>query len=136
MQLAKSHTMPTAVSLHCNNKCPELCHLPTYTPTPMHTPTGGPSAHIGLFQKRIVEKLRWMSDGVYMELFALSSCLPGPTSTQVSFAIGTVRKGVLGGLLSGALFQYPGAIIMTAVGVGAAETLDVGGGGAPDRGCD
>lgn len=28
-----------------------------------------------------------------------------------------------GGLLSGALFQYPGAIIMTAVGVGAANTL-------------
>lgn len=28
-----------------------------------------------------------------------------------------------GGLMSGALFQYPGAVIMTAVGVGAANTL-------------
>lgn len=84
---------------------------------------GGPAAHIGLFQKRLVEKMRWMSHEVYMELFALGQCLPGPSSTQVSFAIGTVRKGVLGGLLSGALFQYPGAIIMTAVGVGAANAL-------------
>ncbi len=41
-------------------------------------------------------KLRWMSHAVYMELFALGSCLPGPTSTQVSFAIGTVRQGVSG----------------------------------------
>lgn len=84
---------------------------------------GGPAAHIGLFEKRLVDKMRWMSHAVYMELFALGSCLPGPTSTQVSFAIGTIRKGVLGGLLSGALFQYPGAIIMTAVGVGAAKVL-------------
>eukprot|EP00199_Chlamydomonas_sp_CCMP681_P001026 CAMPEP_0119109864 /NCGR_PEP_ID=MMETSP1180-20130426/24373_1 /TAXON_ID=3052 ORGANISM="Chlamydomonas cf sp, Strain CCMP681" /NCGR_SAMPLE_ID=MMETSP1180 /ASSEMBLY_ACC=CAM_ASM_000741 /LENGTH=522 /DNA_ID=CAMNT_0007095877 /DNA_START=95 /DNA_END=1660 /DNA_ORIENTATION=- len=84
---------------------------------------GGPAAHIGLFQKRLVEKLRWMSTEVFLELFALGQCLPGPSSTQVSFAMGTVRKGVLGGLLSGALFQYPGAIIMTAVGVGAATSL-------------
>ncbi|KAJ9527912.1 hypothetical protein QJQ45_005640 [Haematococcus lacustris] len=84
---------------------------------------GGPAAHIGLFQKRLVEKLKWMSNGVFMELFALGSCLPGPTSTQVSFAMGTVRKGVLGGLLSGALFQYPGAVMMTAIGVGAANVL-------------
>lgn len=57
---------------------------------------GGPAAHIGLFQKCLVDKLRWMSDSVFMELFALGQCLPGPSSTQVSFAIGTVRKGVLG----------------------------------------
>lgn len=46
-------------------------------------------------------------------------CVP----SQVSFAIGTVKKGVLGGLLSGALFQYPGAILMTLAGTGAAEWL-------------
>lgn len=33
---------------------------------------------------------------VFAELFSLGQCLPGPTSTQVSFAIGTVKKGVLG----------------------------------------
>lgn len=84
---------------------------------------GGPAAHIGLFEKRIVHKLRWMTQAVFMEMFALGSCLPGPTSTQVSFAIGTVRKGVWGGLLSGALFQYPGAFIMTGVGIAFAKAL-------------
>jgi chromate transport protein ChrA len=51
--------------------------------------------------QRLIEKLHWMSNEVFMELFALGSCLPGPTSTQVSFAIGTVRKGVLGGWATG-----------------------------------
>lgn len=84
---------------------------------------GGPAAHIGLFQRYFVERLKWCSLEVFTELFALGQCLPGPTSTQVSFAIGTVKKGVLGGLLSGALFQYPGAVVMTVVGAGAAAFL-------------
>lgn len=58
-----------------------------------------------------------------MELFALAACLPGPTSTQVSFALGAVKKGISGGLLGGILFQHPGLIIMTLVGVGAAHFL-------------
>lgn len=54
-----------------------------------------------------------------MELFALSQCLPGPSSTQVSFSIGVVKKGILGGLMSGMLFQYPGLIMMALIGWGA-----------------
>lgn len=46
--------------------------------------------------QRLVDKLRWMSDDVYAELFALGQCMPGPTSTQVSFAIGVIKKGVRG----------------------------------------
>lgn len=37
-----------------------------------------------------------MSEEVYGELFALGQFMPGPTSTQVSFAIGIVKKGVRG----------------------------------------
>ncbi|KAL3680672.1 hypothetical protein R1sor_023628 [Riccia sorocarpa] len=88
------------------------------------TAFGGPSAHIALFEKRLVEKLHWMSTDIYAELFALGQCMPGPTSTQVSFAIGTIKKGVTGGLLSGILFQYPGAIIMCCIGVFAAKQLE------------
>lgn len=83
------------------------------------TAFGGPSAHIALFQKIFIEKLNWMSAALFMELFALSQCLPGPTSTQVSFAIGVVKKGIFGGLLSGMLFQYPGLIMMALIGWGA-----------------
>lgn len=87
------------------------------------TAFGGPAAHIGIMQKRLVDKLRWMSTEVYTELFALAQCMPGPASTQVSFACGIIKRGMPGGLLSGVLFQYPGAIIMAAVGVLAAEYL-------------
>lgn len=89
-----------------------------------YTAFGGPAAHIGFFQRRLVDKLKWMSTAVFVELFALGQCLPGPTSTQVSFALGMVKKGWPGGLLSGALFQYPGAVVMTIVGVGAAKWLE------------
>eukprot|EP00240_Pyramimonas_obovata_P001353 CAMPEP_0118932580 /NCGR_PEP_ID=MMETSP1169-20130426/10506_1 /TAXON_ID=36882 /ORGANISM="Pyramimonas obovata, Strain CCMP722" /LENGTH=429 /DNA_ID=CAMNT_0006875259 /DNA_START=139 /DNA_END=1428 /DNA_ORIENTATION=- len=84
---------------------------------------GGPAAHIGVFEKTFVEKQRWLSASVFAELLALGQCLPGPTSTQVSFAIGVVQKGVAGGLFSGILFQYPGAIMMSAAGMGAAHFL-------------
>ena len=30
-----------------------------------------------------VERQRWVTEDTYMELLALGSCLPGPTSTQV-----------------------------------------------------
>ena len=50
-----------------------------------------------------MERLKWISEAVFLELLALSQCLPGPTSTQVSFALGVVQKGVTGGLLSGVL---------------------------------
>ena len=70
-----------------------------------------------------IQKLKWMSETVFMGLFALAACLPGPTSTQVSFALGAVKRGIPGGLLGGILFQHPGLIMMTLVGVGAAHFL-------------
>ena len=48
-----------------------------------------------------VEQLKWLSPAVFLELLGLSQCLPGPTSTQLSFALGVVQKVVPGGLLSG-----------------------------------
>ena len=50
-----------------------------------------------------MEKHCWITSTVFLELLALSQCLPGPTSTQVSFALGVVQKGVSGGLLTGRL---------------------------------
>lgn len=49
-----------------------------------------------------VERYRWLTSGIFVELLALGQCLPGPTSTQMAFAIGVSKKGVTGGLTSGA----------------------------------
>ncbi|CAI5493690.1 unnamed protein product [Closterium sp. Naga37s-1] len=89
------------------------------------TAFGGPSAHIAQFHKDFdfVELRGWMSDDVFAELLALCQTVPGPSSTQMSFAIGILQKGISGGLLSGILFQYPGLIIMSLAGFGAAKFL-------------
>ena len=41
----------------------------------------------------------------------------------MSFALGAMKKGILGGLLGGSLFQFPGLAMMTIFGVGAAHFL-------------
>ncbi len=89
------------------------------------TSFGGPTAHVGLFNKMFVKDTPdpWMTQATFTELLALAQCLPGGMSTQMSFAIGTTRKGVLGGVLSGTLFQFPGLLLMSLAGAGAAEVL-------------
>ena len=46
----------------------------------------------------------------------MANCLPGPSSTQVAFAIGITQGGVKGGLLAGFMFIIPGAIMLSALG--------------------
>lgn len=87
------------------------------------TAFGGPAAHIGMFQKLFVEKLHWCSNLIFTELFMLGQCMPGPTSTQMGFAQGVLKKGLAGGLVSGALFQGPGLLILSAIGWAMADTL-------------
>ena len=41
------------------------------------TAFGGPAAHIGMFQKLFVEKLRWCTYLVFTELLMLGQCMPG-----------------------------------------------------------
>lgn len=50
----------------------------------------------GMFSQYLIEKLHWLSVNVFLEIFALCQCMPGPASTQVSFALGILKKGVLG----------------------------------------
>jgi chromate transporter len=87
------------------------------------TAFGGPAAHIGMYHRLFVEKLKWCSNVVFTELFMLGQCMPGPTSTQMGFAQGVLKKGLPGGLVSGALFQGPGLLILSALGWSLANTL-------------
>ncbi len=87
------------------------------------TAFGGPPAHIGLFENVFVQGKRWVSLRVFNEILSLGQCLPGPTTTQMSFAIGAVKKGITGGLISGVLFQFPGLLLMSLAGAGAADLL-------------
>ncbi|MDR9827437.1 chromate efflux transporter [Vibrio sp. FNV 38] len=73
---------------------------------------GGPAAHIGYFRQTFVQKLNWLSDDEYAQLVALSQFLPGPGSSQVGFAIGYKKEGLLGGILAFIGFTLPSIIVM------------------------
>ena len=83
------------------------------------TSFGGPTAHIGYFRDELVVRRKWVSEKQYAELVALCQFLPGPASSQVGFALGLIRGGVLGALAAWAGFTLPSAGFMVLVAIGA-----------------
>jgi chromate transporter len=77
------------------------------------TSFGGPLAHLGYFRREFVEKRAWLSDAAYGDLVALCQFLPGPTSSQVAFALGMRRAGLTGALGASVCFMLPSAVAMT-----------------------
>jgi chromate transporter len=73
---------------------------------------GGPMAHIGYFRKTFVEKLKWIDEESFGKLLALSQFLPGPSSSQVGFAIGLKRGGVLGAITAFIAFTFPSFVLL------------------------
>eukprot|EP00898_Chlorokybus_atmophyticus_P008173 jgi/Chlat1/8357/Chrsp80S07786 len=78
---------------------------------------GGPQAHIALLHERFVDRKRWLTERQFLELLGLGQATPGPTSTQMVVAIGTMHAGVLGGMLAFFLFQLPGFVILMFAGL-------------------
>jgi chromate transporter len=82
------------------------------------TSFGGPIAHIAYFRQDLVIRRRWMSEETYADIVALCQLLPGPTSSQVGFAIGLNQAGPAGALAAFVGFTAPSAIIMFAAAAG------------------
>ncbi len=83
------------------------------------TSFGGPIAHLGYFRERLVVRRRWISEQGYGDLVALAQFLPGPASSQVGFALGVHRAGILGGLAAFVAFTLPSAVLLVLVALGA-----------------
>jgi len=79
------------------------------------TSFGGPIAHIGYFRTEYVERRGWVDDERFADLLALCQALPGPASSQLGIAIGTLKAGRLGGVAAWLGFTLPSAIILVAV---------------------
>lgn len=73
---------------------------------------GGPVAHIGYFQHTFVQKLAWLSNDTYAKLISLSHILPGPSSSQIGFAIGLQKAGLVGGVAAFVGFTLPSFLLM------------------------
>ncbi|MGI8974452.1 MAG: chromate transporter, partial [Gaiella sp.] len=92
------------------------------------TSFGGPAAHIATFRDAYVDRLRWVDERAFAELVAVTSLLPGPSSSQLGIAIGALRAGKVGGVAAWLGFTLPSAVVMTALGLGLASSDAAGAG--------
>lgn len=76
---------------------------------------GGPEAHYGVFTDQLVIKKNYLNENELVELIALCSILPGPTSTQTIVSIGYKTGGPLLALLTMLVWALPALVIMTAL---------------------
>ncbi|WP_205780584.1 chromate transporter [Mucilaginibacter limnophilus] len=68
---------------------------------------GGTAGHIALMHDFIVEKKKWISDGLFFHALSICMLLPGPEAQQLAIYIGKQLHGKKGGLTAGLLFVLP-----------------------------
>lgn len=76
------------------------------------TSFGGPASHLGYFNQTFVQRKKWASEAQYTQWVALSQIVPGPGSSQVGFALGYHRAGLLGAIAAFVAFTLPSFVIM------------------------
>jgi len=76
------------------------------------TSFGGPIAHIGYFQNEYVYKKKWLDQKTFTDMVALCQFLPGPASSQLGIAVGTIKAGIPGGIAAWTGFTVPSFIMM------------------------
>ncbi|WP_082235668.1 chromate efflux transporter [Halobacillus massiliensis] len=76
------------------------------------TSFGGPIAHLAYFKDEYVDRKKWLDDKTYADIIALCQFLPGPASSQVGIAIGMLRAGLLGGIVSWLGFTLPSILVL------------------------
>lgn len=89
------------------------------------TSFGGPTAHIGFFKREYVDEKQWLTEKSYTDIVALCQLLPGPASSQVGMAIGLLRGGFLGSIVSWIGFTLPSVFVLVFFAE-LFETYDVG----------
>jgi chromate transporter len=76
---------------------------------------GGPAGQIALMHRELVDERRWVSEDDYLQALNLCHLLPGPEAQQLATWIGWKLHGWRGGIVAGALFVIPGALVMLAL---------------------
>lgn len=79
---------------------------------------GGPVAHLGYFKDAFVTRRNWLNEATYAELLGLCQFVPGPSSSQLCFAIGWHRRGLPGACAAWVGFTLPSTLIMIGFGYG------------------
>lgn len=76
---------------------------------------GGPTGQIAIMHTELVEKRRWISEERFLHALNYCMLLPGPEAQQLATYIGWFLHGTWGGVVAGALFVLPAALILWAL---------------------
>lgn len=87
---------------------------------------GGPQAHMAMFMERLVDRHRYLTSSELIELNALCSVLPGPTSTQTITATGFKIGGPRLAMLTLIIWVSPAVLIMTLAALSLIHLEDIG----------
>lgn len=73
---------------------------------------GGPAGQIALMHRIFVDRKKWIDEPRYLHALNYCMLLPGPEAQQLATYIGWLLHGVRGGIVAGALFVLPGALVV------------------------
>lgn len=76
---------------------------------------GGPAGQIALMHRVFVEEKKWIDEARYLHALNYCMLLPGPEAQQLATYVGWLLHGVRGGVVAGALFVLPGALVVFAL---------------------
>lgn len=82
------------------------------------TSFGGPAAHVGMMEREIVERRRWLGHEDFLDLLGATNLIPGPNSTELAIHIGYRRAGWPGLVVAGVSFILPATIIVATMAWG------------------
>ena len=73
---------------------------------------GGPAGQIAIMHEELVERRRWISESRFLHAMNFCMLLPGPEAQQLAIYSGWLLHGTPGGIVAGALFVLPSAVIL------------------------
>ncbi|KAF4992159.1 hypothetical protein FGRMN_7365 [Fusarium graminum] len=90
------------------------------------TAFGGPPVHFKIrkFHDKFVNKLGWIDEQIYQELFGVAQALSGPASTKMLYCINLIHGGLLQAVLAFFIWSLPGCLGMFGLSVGVSNIGD------------
>ncbi|KAH8845048.1 hypothetical protein MCOR02_010516 [Pyricularia oryzae] len=88
------------------------------------TAFGGPPVHFKIFHDKFVQKLQWIDEQTYQELFSVCQATSGPASTKMHYCINLIHDGFLSALLGFLIWSLPGALGMYGLAIGVSNIGD------------
>ena len=76
---------------------------------------GGPAGQIAIMHEELVEKRRWIGEQRFLHALNFCMLLPGPEAQQLAIYSGWLLHGKRGGIVAGALFVLPSAVLLWAL---------------------